>query len=213
MLKNELNKLLIHLIKFEQDEALKLLLSHIKKFGGLEVKDKDGNTPILIACEHTRYEKIKLLHEAGADFFITNNKGNNALMILCENESYLHTGEGKDFDETCNLLLKYCPIDAKNNQGDTALILAIRSDCSPGVKWLIEKKADLELADKDGFTPLMHACSLGHHYFVEELVEAGAKIDCKANNGSTLKDLKLTIEVQRSLRKEGEKLDFIDFDK
>ena len=50
---------------------------------------------------------------------------------------------------------------------------------------LVEKGADVNARDKDGWTPLHHAAANGHLDIVKFLVENGADVDAEANDGST----------------------------
>lgn len=69
--------------------------------------------------------------------------------------------------------------------GDTALhIVAKRSD-SVWVKFLTQKGANPNLANKDGETPIMISSSLGDIESVETLLRAGARVDDTNNLGET----------------------------
>ena len=50
----------------------------------LNVRDSDGNTPLLIACQQSDEKTVRYLLKAGADFTITNNKGKTAMDLCTE---------------------------------------------------------------------------------------------------------------------------------
>src|SRR5262245_17449250 len=52
-------------------------------------------------------------------------------------------------------------------------------------KELLAKGADVNTADRRGFTPLMWASAGGDMALVRQLIESGAAVDRKANDGST----------------------------
>ena len=51
---------------------------------GLEAKNKDGKTALLLACEQGNFEKAKELVAKGADINARDNNGRTPLMIACE---------------------------------------------------------------------------------------------------------------------------------
>jgi len=53
------------------------------------------------------------------------------------------------------------------------------------VQLLLEKGADIESKNKDGWTPLLRAVEKGHKAIVQLLLEKGADIESKDWNGST----------------------------
>lgn len=52
---------------------------------GLEVKDAQGQTPLLIAAQYSQFEAIKLLVESGACVRAVNNDHQNVLHTICKN--------------------------------------------------------------------------------------------------------------------------------
>ena len=53
------------------------------------------------------------------------------------------------------------------------------------VKFLIEKGADIEDKNNNGYTPLIWTSSYGYTEIIKFLVEKGADIEAKNNNGDT----------------------------
>ncbi|KAJ5312119.1 hypothetical protein N7508_002949 [Penicillium antarcticum] len=52
---------------------------------GLEDKDAQGQTPLLVAAQYSNFEAIKLLVESGASVRALNNDHQNVLHIICKN--------------------------------------------------------------------------------------------------------------------------------
>ena len=63
-------------------EAMKLLLEH--GILGVDLRNNDGLTSLMLACQNGHREAVLLLLDADADIHITNNKGQTALdVVLC----------------------------------------------------------------------------------------------------------------------------------
>jgi ankyrin repeat protein len=65
------------------------------------------------------------------------------------------------------------------------LYLAAQENHFEIVRYLLEKKADLEFRVRDRFTPLYVAAEKGNFHIVEFLLEMGANINSQCENGST----------------------------
>jgi ankyrin repeat protein len=61
--------------------------------------------------------------------------------------------------------------------GFSALLYAAREGCVDGARELVRRKADLNLADPDGVTPLILALMNIHWDFARYLIEAGADVN------------------------------------
>lgn len=88
--------------------------------------------------------------------------------------------------ETVELLLrKEVDINAKDNEGVTALAYASGRGHVDIVKILLANKADANSRSNIGSTPLMNAAYMGHVKIVAELVAGGADVNAQSNDGST----------------------------
>jgi hypothetical protein len=67
----------------------------------------------------------------------------------------------------------------------TTLMTAAYGGDKEVVADLVERGADLEARDVDGYTPLMYAANAGHVRAAEILLEAGAEVNAADNQGST----------------------------
>ena len=82
-------------------------------------------------------------------------------------------------------IFKYISINAKNNDGDTALILASRCIHINIVKLLLKFKANSNVKNNDGYTALTLASINGYTDIVKILLKNKANIDAKTNDGYT----------------------------
>lgn len=140
---------------------------------GADVNVRDGrlNNPFLYAGAEGYLEILKLANGAGADPTLTNRFGGTALIPASE----------RGHVEVVRYLLTETAVDVNhvNNLGWTALLEAIvLSDGGPRhqevVALLIEHGADVNIADKQGVTPLRHAKQRGYREIQSLLEGAGA---------------------------------------
>lgn len=140
---------------------------------GADVNAKDDiqDSPYLYAGAAGHLEILKLTLEHGADLRSTNRYGGTALIPACE----------RGHVETVRTLIGAgVNVDHVNRLGWTGLLEAIiLSDGGPRhvqiVRLLLEAKADPNLADKDGVTPLGHATQRGYREIERLLKEAGGR--------------------------------------
>lgn len=76
-------------------------------------------------------------------------------------------------------------INSRGDDGDTALMVAIRQRDEDFVGFLLNKGADPNLLGKGGETPLIAAARLGSDTVVEWLLDTGAKVDGTNRSGET----------------------------
>jgi ankyrin repeat protein len=137
----------------------------------VNAKDDQQNSTFLLAGAEGYIDIVKLALRSGADLKSTNRYGGTALIPAA------HHGH---VDAVRELLKTAVPIDHVNNLGWTALLEAIiLGDGGPKhteiVRLLVAAKANVNLADKDGVTPLAHAKKKGYAEIVKVLDAAGAK--------------------------------------
>ena len=76
-------------------------------------------------------------------------------------------------------------VDAKDNEGNTSLIVAISRSDEQWTGFLLNKGADPNLSGKAGDTPLIAASRVGFQSAVEWLLGLGAKVDAVNKMGET----------------------------
>lgn len=159
----------IMIATYANDVAMVKVL--IAEGADVDIQDNMLNNPFLYAGAEGYMEILKLMIAAGADPTITNRYGGVALIPASEH----------GYVEVVKELLTNTKTDVNhvNNLGWTALLEAIiLNDGSEKqqqtIRLLIEHGADVNLADKDGVTPLEHAREKGYKEIEEILLEAGA---------------------------------------
>lgn len=140
---------------------------------GADVNAKDDmqDSPYLYAGARGHLEILKMTLAHGADLRSTNRYGGTALIPACE----------RGHVETVRTLIAAgADVNHVNRLGWTGLLEAIiLSDGGPRhqqiVQLLIDAKAHVNLADKDGVTPLAHARQRGYQAMEKMLTAAGAR--------------------------------------
>ncbi len=107
----------------------------------------------------------------------TGKENNQHLLIEAVREN--------DREQVNSLLKDKTNVDAKDEFGKTALLLASTLGLTDIAAMLIESGANLEARDSGGNTPLINASYGGHVKLVELLIKSGAKVNAESNNGST----------------------------
>jgi ankyrin repeat protein len=149
-------------------EAARLLIE-----AGADVNAQDDirDSPYLLAGARGYLEILRMTLKAGADLKSTNRYGGTALIPACH---YGHV-------ETVRELLKTgIDVDHVNNLGWTALLEAvILGDGGAAhteiVRLLVAAKANPNVADRQGITPLQHAKGRGYREIAGVLEKAGGR--------------------------------------
>ena len=153
----------------QNNEAAKALIDAGANVNAL---DDMHDTPFLYAGASGYTQIVSYCLQHGADFTVFNRYNGTALIPACE----------RGHVETVKELLKRkdFPIDHVNRLGWTALLEAIiLSDGGPAhvqiVQLLVNAGCNVNIADKDGITPLKHARDKDFTQIVAILEKAGAK--------------------------------------
>lgn len=171
----------------------------IAKGEDVNKKDGDGNTPLIIAAKHGDFGIVLALLKKGADLKVKNKEGYDALLTL---SAYSMPGPStpatsdkapKPIGITLEGHLKTAgylidqgaDVNAKNNDGCTALLLAAQLNKKELVELLLSKGADVNAPDQRGQTALMAAAIQGQPEVVCPLIRKGAKLDTKDAEGNT----------------------------
>lgn len=153
------------------------------------LQDNEGDTPLHDTISKKRDDMLSLLLDHGADIMLANNNGFNALhhaalrgnpsamcMLLMKlprrwivdekkDDGYtaLHLAALNNHVEVAELLIRHgkANMDIQNVNLQTALHLAVERQHTQIVRLLVREGANLNIADKDGDTPLHEA--LRHH--------------------------------------------------
>jgi uncharacterized protein len=156
-------------VEFNHLEAFKVLLA---EGADINAQAHNQDTPWLLAGARGRTEMLKLMLTKDPDLTIRNRFGGNALIPACE----------RGHVETVRLLLSesQIPVDHVNNLGWTCLLeIVILGDGSARfvdiTKLVLAARANPNLADNKGVTPLAHARARGQAEVARLIQAAGGQ--------------------------------------
>ena len=150
----------------------------------INIKDRSGRTPLIIASALGYTDLAKFLIDRGEDMYAVDNL----------NISVLHEAVNSGCEPMMRLLLDCYENDGRPGEfantrdlkrGETALHVAARTDCSPILDLLLKHGADINVVDSTGCAPLHTAVQHVHLNAVERLISAGANINQQNNTGNT----------------------------
>ncbi len=91
-----------------------------------------------------------------------------------------------DFQYILNIITVGCPIDARDEYGNTPLHWSAVYGEVESVKFLLSNGADIHIRDiSNGWTPLLSAASSGMLDVFKFLIQKGADVNARYNNGWT----------------------------
>jgi ankyrin repeat protein len=153
---------------------VKLLIQH---GADVNAKAKSGNTPLLIASiGQGKYDIIKVLLDNGADPLVANGKKENAL---------IRAALFGDTPTISLFLSKGIDINAKDNEGLTALINSIFNVNRSVTIQLLERGADPDLVGALGLTAVSAAVTYGDNESVMAILKRANNINTRDNDGNT----------------------------
>ncbi len=143
----------------------------------INVNDKDGYTPLHVACIKSHTEIAMVLIEKGADVNICDKNGCTPLHYEC----YFNGNT----EVVMALIDQGADVNARDNDGVTPLHCACIKNHTEIAMVLINKDADVNAIDKNGNTPLHHALRKGHAEVAMAVIDQGADVNARDNNGNT----------------------------
>lgn len=142
----------------------------IAKGTDINARDKEGNTPLMLAASTGHKAIADLLVAEGARIDAKNNKRNTAL----------HGAAAAGHTAVADLLIaKGAAINEKNEGGDTPLVLAAFTGYRGVAELLIAKGADINSKKGDDSTPLYIASLHGHKEVADLLIAKGADVNAR----------------------------------
>lgn|SRR5574343_190730 len=142
---------------------LKTIINFIKSGADLDVRTRQGNTPLIIASIKGFFDIVHTLVMYGSDVNIQNNVGANALISSIMNK---HPEISKF------LIIQGTDLNVQTTQGNTALMTACVTGNLELVKIIMsypDTKVNLE--NIGGHTAIMIAAGLGHKDIVMEILK------------------------------------------
>jgi Ankyrin repeats (3 copies)/Ankyrin repeats (many copies) len=136
--------------------------------------------PLVAALEGEHFQTADLLRHSGADLDVRGSYGMNPLHAAA------HSGNL----EVVRKLIEYDPANVNPRDEYRSTPLHLSSDghyfkAGSVVRLLLEHGADIDLQDKDGWTPLYTALINGALEIVPLLLEYGADVEARDNDGKT----------------------------
>ena len=148
----------------------------------INLKDQEGNTPLILAAMNGYAGIVQTLMGKGADVNAANKKNGDTALILAANghrteivRALIEKGSG-------------VIVDMQNDDGQTALMHAAKWGYTDIVRLLIEKGAALDLKNKEGHTALMLAEEKGRRDIVQLLQETAEQRRLQALQRSKTED-------------------------
>jgi len=159
--------------------GIKQVLLLIKKGANVNAKDPiDKSAPLLLAVDAGNIEIVKLLLEKGADINAKDNYGTTALLCALIQQ---HT------DITGLLMEKRADVNAQHRAtGLTALLIAAEDGDKQFVSTLLDRGADVNMEDRNGYNALVRAAGEGHTDIVKLLIKKGRWKNKKESFGRAL---------------------------
>jgi len=176
-MKGDMDVLLLKGVKNKDLRAVNKALDHK---AGINARDINGQTALMVAAAAGSAEIVKLLLEKGAELDHIDRSGETPLIKASTGSFNL---------EIVKLLLeKGADVNVKDETGATALMKAAVNACSADmVKLLLEKGADAGAKDKAGNTILMlSAIYYSKAGVFEALLAGGADVNAVNQNGETV---------------------------
>ncbi|KAF3933651.1 Ankyrin-1 [Dactylellina cionopaga] len=201
------------MLALEKDkEAVAELI--LQSGANLEATNRDFETPLIIAAKRAKYKLVEMMLDLGANLEAKSKWDQTALFVVAQQGCYvlleLLLAKGAKFDapdhSSYTPLMKasereheevvYVLLDAgadmeavstlSETWGQTALGLAAFCGCESTVRLLVDRGANINVADRTGRTPISLAVNnatdryhWGHNAVVELLMERGADLKLK----------------------------------
>ena len=143
----------------------------LEPMNDINMRNEIDKTPLIIAAEHNQTETIRHLMHYSKDVKTENSNKDTA---------------GKESTEiVLDLVKDRINVNARDNNGSSALIFAARNVNVDIVKCLIEANANVNGQDEDGDTALIRAAHNGHLEIVKYFIEADANVNGQGKDGLT----------------------------
>ncbi|KAF5296333.1 hypothetical protein FQA39_LY12550 [Lamprigera yunnana] len=142
----------------------------------IEMKDKDGNTPLLLAIKSGPLRIAKLLIEKGANIHVINNEGNSTLHYAVARNSQILL---------LDLIHRGVNIEHRNAINCTPVLLALSNNGLVLAQTLFHKGANYHTFDNEGNSCLHYAAMRGFNKVISESILHGMDIDKENYNQQT----------------------------
>ncbi|HOD27950.1 MAG TPA: ankyrin repeat domain-containing protein [Syntrophales bacterium] len=189
-----LNEDLLATVNAGWNKDLDKIRALIDQGADVNARNKFGDTPLTIAARMGSNETVKLLLGKGADVHLRSTNTTNVVnsvnswtpLMFAAMRRHNDQPEPirQNIDMINALLAKGADLDARTNDGKTALFLCAREGNTVMAKYLMDKGADVNVKlsttdGYDGYTPLLYAAiyDRGRNPVMMALIEKGADVN------------------------------------
>ena len=118
--------------------ATKMLSILLRNGAGVNIIDKTGITPLIIACQNKNFDLALVLLKYGADVNLCSSDGATALHHLIEHQEDLQKSGEQAFLQTSKVILQHGILQTPNAKGLTPLRVACLKGSKPMVQFLLD---------------------------------------------------------------------------
>jgi hypothetical protein len=161
--------------------------SLVKKKANPNVRDDEGQTPLIRAALNCPPNVLTLLLDRGADIQAGDEQGRTALVRAIERDPPDKDFAKRQMEVIKLLLARKANPAAKDEDGNTVIHYAARQRNVDALKLMLTLGVPVDGRNKDGATPLFVAAGDGREpQNVAVLIAAGADVNAKDNYGRTV---------------------------
>lgn len=164
--------LLMYSVEEKWPEVIELLL---KKGADANAKDRDGWTAMMHAALENQTELLKVFEQAGVKMPYSGNKKHDLLVAVLAG----------DREKAAALLGQGVDINSTYRFKSPLLNYAIKKNDQDMIKFLIDRKANPNLANEYGISPFVSTLINGDTQLARQLIEYGADVSAKDSGGFT----------------------------
>eukprot|EP00961_Rhodomonas_salina_P054666 734380-Rhodomonas_salina.1 len=156
--------------------ALTMILETASRVN-LNIKDRGGRTPLIVAAQHGHLKVTETLLERDADKDSADDEGNTAL---------IHAVRGGELALVKVLARAGADVNFRKRGGAHSLLLAVDKQRADIVSTLIGHRANVEERHSDGSTPLIMAVKQDNIEIARHLLNAKANPSSRQNGATAL---------------------------
>ncbi|XP_014228709.1 serine/threonine-protein phosphatase 6 regulatory ankyrin repeat subunit A-like [Trichogramma pretiosum] len=121
----------------------------------IDVRNKEGHTPLSLALMSNSNKAVETLLRNGADPNLTNEEGQTPLHMI---GGWTREVAVKTFLDISDAVNRPVQVDARDNEGNRPLHVAAKRGSDDAIELLLRRGADPNLANEEGQTPLHLIC-------------------------------------------------------